>query len=65
MQTFQQSVFAKRRNGDEHRGVIVRARFYPILGVTLGEPVTLRFSGSALQANAGGSWQTLSFSFEV
>jgi len=50
--TFTQTVFAKKHEGVEERGICVRQRFYPLHGVSVGDVIVLRepLPGQALGA---------------
>lgn len=65
--TFTQTVFAKKYEGVEELGIVIRQRFYPLHGVKAGDKVMLReppkpkMSGALyeLSFDAGQTWRPL------
>lgn len=58
MKTFEQLVFAKKRNGIEHLGIICMQRFYILddLGLRLNETVKLQEMSGKLEICCLGRW---------
>lgn len=69
--TFTQTVFAKKYEGVEERGICVRQRFYLLHGVNVGDKVMLReppkpkMSGALYEMSfdAGQTWRPLPHSY--
>ena len=65
--TFTQTIFVKKYEGVEERGICVSQRFYPLHGVNVGDKVMLReppknkMSGALyeLSFDAGQTWRPL------
>lgn len=62
---FESQVFSKRRDGVEHFGVILHARFRPMMGVKPGDLVQLREKDGRLEYFCDGHWRMALDGFPV